>query len=97
MLELSTEKYDPKLIKTVTTQFREYEQPINRTVDIISNNSAFIAQLYTAINNQLIQRPSEQDFHQFFIRLVEEELRRETDGWNEEETQDMFIDKLLNV
>ena len=42
-------------------------------------------------------RPKEEEFHTFFIRLVEEELRRETDGWNEEETQDLFIDKLLNV
>jgi hypothetical protein len=29
--------------------------------------------------------------------LVEEELRRETDGWNEEETQDAFLYKLLNL
>jgi hypothetical protein len=64
---------------------------------VISNNSAFMGQLYTAINSDLIPRPNEQEFHEFFIRLVEEELRRETDGWNEEETQDLFVDKLLNV
>lgn len=28
---------------------------------------------------------------------MEEELRRETDGWNEEEVEDKFINKLLNV
>jgi hypothetical protein len=97
MLELSTEKYENKLIDQVRRQYLEYVSPINRTIDVISNNSAFIGQLYCALNGQLIPKPKEQDFHEFFVRLVEEELRRETDGWNEEETQDRFIDKLLNV
>lgn len=97
MIDLSAERYDTKLLEMVAQQYKEYVMPIKRTVDIIPNNSAFIAQLYTAFNNHLLPKPNEHEFHEFFIRLVEEELRRETDGWKEEETQDMFIDKLLNV
>lgn len=76
LIELSTEKYDSKLIETLSKQFSDYREPINRTVDVISNNSAFIGQLYTAFSNELLPRPSEEEFHQFFLRLVEEELRR---------------------
>lgn len=85
------------MLEMIAQQFSDYAMPIKRTVDIISNNSAFLAQIYTAFNNQLLPKPQEQEFHEFFIRLIEEELRRETDGWKEEETQDLFIDKLLNV
>lgn len=60
MIQLSGEKYDPKMLEIVAQQYSDYVMPIKRTVDIISNNSAFLAQLYTAFNNQLLPKPQEQ-------------------------------------
>jgi len=51
-------------------------------VDVIANNSAFLGQLFTAFQGKFLEKPKEEEFHWFFVRLIEEELRRETDGWN---------------
>lgn len=48
------------MLEIVARQYSDYVMPINRTVDIVSNNSAFLAQLYTAFNNQLLPKPQEQ-------------------------------------
>ena len=51
-------------------------------MDVIANNSAFLGQLFTAFQGKFLEKPKEEEFHWFFVRLIEEELRRETDGWN---------------
>lgn len=28
-----------------------------------------------------MEKPKEEEFHYFFVRMIEEELRRETEGW----------------
>ena len=76
LVELSSKKYDEPLLQTILSKYQAYKNPINRTVDIISSNSAFISQLYTAIRFGLLEKPSEKDFNWFFVRLIEEELRR---------------------
>lgn len=59
------------MLDIIKKQYSDYNSPINRTIDIISNNSAFISQLYCAFNNELLPKPNEQEFHEFFIRLIE--------------------------
>lgn len=97
MRDMSAPTIEQPLNKQVIEKYLNYEKPINRTVDIINNNSSFMSQIYTVIKLGYLEKPSEEKFHEFFIRLIEEELRRETDGWNEEEVQQKFINKLLNV
>lgn len=82
---MSAPTIEQPLNKQVIEKYLNYEKPINRTVDIINNNSSFMSQIYTVIKLGYLEKPSEEKFHEFFIRLIEEELRRETDGWNEEE------------
>ena len=45
-----------------------------RTIDVIANNSVFLAQLYIAIECR--GKKIEQDFDEFFKAILEEELRR---------------------
>jgi hypothetical protein len=83
MRDMSAPTIEQPLNKQVIEKYLNYEKPINRTVDIINNNSSFMSQIYTVIKLGYLEKPSEEKFHEFFIRLIEEELRRETDGWNE--------------
>lgn len=85
MRDMSGPNIEQPLSKAVIDKYLSYEKPICRTVDMISNNSSFISQLYTVIKLGIFQKPKESEFHEFFKRFIEEELRRETDGWNEEE------------
>lgn len=75
---------------------------------MINNNSSFLGQIYTAIRAEKMVKPQEDEFHEFFKRLVEEELRRVNDSWsedfregrdlqNEQETEDKYVNKLLNA
>ena len=78
-------------------KFKEYSQPINRTVDVIPNNLAFIAQVYSLIQMGTMKPPTHDEFHYFLLRIVEEELRRHTFAWKEEYVEESFVNKLLNV
>lgn len=60
------------MLGLIKKHFEDYKQPINRTVDVIPNNSAFLGQLYTAFQGKLLEKPKEEEFNWFFVRLIEE-------------------------
>lgn len=76
MRDMSGPNNEQPLDKSVVEKYINYERPICRTLDVISNNSCFIAQIYTAIKLGAMEKPDENKFHEFFKRFVEEELRR---------------------
>lgn len=83
MHDMSQPHFDERLDQMVIQKYQAYKEPINRTIDVISNNSSFLGQLYTALKSKKMPMPTEEEFHFFFKRLIEEELRRETERWNE--------------
>ena len=76
MRDMSQPTLEEPLDKKVISRYKDYEKPINRTVDVINNNSCLMGQFYTLIRSGAIEKPMEVEFHEFFKRLVEEELRR---------------------
>lgn len=57
MRDMSAPNIEQPLNKTVIQKYINYEKPINRTVDIINNNSSFISQVYTAIKLGMMEKP----------------------------------------
>ena len=108
MRDLSKPHIEQPLDLKINQKYNNYAKPINRTVDVINNNSSFLGQIYTAIRAEKMVKPQEDEFHEFFKRLVEEVLRRVNDSWsedfregrdlqNEQETEDKYVNKLLNA
>lgn len=55
---MSSEAFEEKLSEVVTRKYENYvEQPLQRTIDVISNNSAFLAQLYCVIKLEILKKP----------------------------------------
>lgn len=63
MRDMSGPNNEQPLDKAVIEKYLNYEKPICRTVDIISNNSCFISQIYTAIKSGALEKPNEEKFH----------------------------------
>lgn len=40
---------EEKLINKTIEKYEKYKEPINRTIDVINNNSSFLGQLYTVL------------------------------------------------
>ena len=60
MKDMSTEMFEEKLSEAVISKYQKYiESPIDRTIDIISNNSAFLSQLYCVIKLEMLKKPEE--------------------------------------
>ena len=60
MKELSKPHFEEKLCDSVLSKYLKYEKPINRTVDVINNNSSFLGQIYSAIQTGLMKKPTEE-------------------------------------
>lgn len=55
---MSSEAFEEKLSEIVIKKYQNYvEQPLQRTIDVISNNSAFLSQLYCVIKLNILQKP----------------------------------------
>lgn len=58
MKDMSSEAFEEKLSEIVIKKYQNYvEQPLQRTIDVISNNSAFLSQLYCVIKLNILQKP----------------------------------------
>ena len=55
----------------VKQRYLDYKEPINRTVDVISNNSAFLGQIYIEFKYDFANKPTEKEFDNFLVRLIE--------------------------
>lgn len=59
MRDMSSAHLEQPLNKIVVEKYLNYENPLNRTVDIINNNSSFISQIYTVIKLGMLEKPAE--------------------------------------
>ncbi len=58
MKDMSNGMFEQKLSEVVINKYLKYiEFPIQRTIDIISNNSAFLSQLYCVIKLDMLKKP----------------------------------------
>ena len=88
---------ETNFIEGVMNQYNNYvEDPLSRTVDAISSNLVFLAQLYIAF--ELGQKSKgEEYFDKMFLGILEEELRRKQIPLPEELNKHEWQLKLLNV
>lgn len=55
MKDMSSEAFEEKLSEIVIKKYQNYvEQPLQRTIDVISNNSAFLSQIYCVIKLNIL-------------------------------------------
>jgi hypothetical protein len=51
-------KFEERLSESVIEKYKAYVfQPIKRTIDIISNNSSFLGQIYCLIKMNILEKP----------------------------------------
>ena len=64
MKDMSSQMFAENLSQIVIEKYSKYiESPIDRTIDIISNNSAFLSQLYCVFKLEMFKNPEEKEFH----------------------------------
>ncbi len=58
MKDMSSQMFADNLSQIVIEKYSKYiESPIDRTIDVISNNSAFLSQLYCVIKLEMFKKP----------------------------------------
>jgi hypothetical protein len=70
--DTSMPKFERPFDNEIIQKYIRYKDPINRTIDVMSNNYVFLSQLMCVIEMHRMEKPSEAEYHEFFKRLVEE-------------------------
>ena len=98
MKDASRKESERKFDEDVFSLFQKYVgAPSVRTIDVIANNTAFLAQLYIAKENQMMFSTEDAYFDDFVKALIEEEIRRKLYPLEESINTNVWLLELLNV